>query len=110
MIVCDFDLLRVGSIPCETNAPLVIDANAVLTGTAAFQRLQSVARRQAEEGEFDRCIDQLEFDEGAALQIGWKAAGAGVVLRRAVPGHDEACLSSGKVLSVFPRLEGHAPS
>lgn len=76
MIVRDFDLLRVGSIPCETNAPLVIDANAVLTGTAAFQRLQSVARRQAEEGEFNRRIDQLEFDESAALHIRWKSAGA----------------------------------
>src|SRR3990172_1093266 len=31
--------------PAETDAPLIIDADAVLTGSVALQRLESVSRR-----------------------------------------------------------------
>jgi hypothetical protein len=46
MVIHDFHLLRVATEPDEANPPLVVDAHAVLTGTAAFESLQSVTRRR----------------------------------------------------------------
>ncbi len=45
MIVNDFDIVSVSVAPDETNPKLVIDADAVLTGSIALQSLQAVAWR-----------------------------------------------------------------
>lgn len=49
MVVNDLDILGAIRSPCKTYAPLVIDANAVLTLAFATQRLQTIARRRAQE-------------------------------------------------------------
>jgi hypothetical protein len=38
-VVVDFHLVRSGVLPLEDDTPLVVDANAVVAGQVAFQRL-----------------------------------------------------------------------
>ena len=45
MVIDHGDVKRVAILPAEANAPLVVDANAVLAPAVAFQRLQPVPRR-----------------------------------------------------------------
>jgi len=40
--------MRLAALPYEANSPLVIDPNAVLTSSISLERLQAVARRNAE--------------------------------------------------------------
>lgn len=46
MVVNDLHLLWSGVCPYEADAPLVIDSDAVLSGTITFQRLESVSWRE----------------------------------------------------------------
>src|SRR5258708_6072470 len=59
MIVGYFHLFGVGSGPDETDAPLVVDADAVLAGAVASQRFEPVAGRKSQERELHRGVDQL---------------------------------------------------
>jgi hypothetical protein len=45
MIIDDFDLVRIPFVPDETDAPLVVDADTVLSSPFSLQRFQSVTRR-----------------------------------------------------------------
>jgi len=45
MIVNDFNLMHITAMPDETDAPLVIDLDAVLPFTITMQRLQPISRR-----------------------------------------------------------------
>jgi len=44
MIINDLDIIGVAASPDETNAPLIIDSDAMLTLAIAFQRLKPVTR------------------------------------------------------------------
>ncbi len=46
MVVNDFDIEGVAALETETQPPLVIDADAPLTDAAAFQRFESMGRRE----------------------------------------------------------------
>jgi len=48
VIVDDLDVVGVPVLPAEADPPLIVDANAVLTGAVTLELLQSVARRDAE--------------------------------------------------------------
>jgi len=43
MVIHDFHVQRIFSLPTEANPPLVIDADAVLAHAITLQRFQSVA-------------------------------------------------------------------
>jgi len=43
MIIHNFNLLRISIVPDETNPPLIIDPDAVLTGAGSFERFQAIA-------------------------------------------------------------------
>lgn len=45
MVIHDFDVFRTSRRPTKTQTPLFIDADAVLPGTIAFQRLKPIAWR-----------------------------------------------------------------
>jgi hypothetical protein len=45
MIVHELDVIRVAASPNETNPPSIVDTNAMLTLTIAFQSFQAIARR-----------------------------------------------------------------
>jgi L-alanine-DL-glutamate epimerase-like enolase superfamily enzyme len=45
VVVDDLDIVRIASLPYEADAPLVVDANAVLAPAVALERLQMIAWR-----------------------------------------------------------------
>jgi len=77
VVVRDLDGVGVAALPPEADAPLVVEADAVLTGPVAGEPLESVAWRDAEVGERLGGVEDEEIPEGAALEIGWPSpAGA----------------------------------
>jgi hypothetical protein len=48
MVIDNFNVVRIAITPDEAQPPLVIDADAVLSGAVAGQRLQVVGRRLPE--------------------------------------------------------------
>jgi len=77
MVVGDLDGVGVAAGPPEADAPLVVDADAVLTGPVSGELLEPVAWRDAEVGERLGGVQDEEFPAGAALEVGRPApAGA----------------------------------
>jgi hypothetical protein len=56
MVVHDFDVVRVTFAPAKTNAPLVVDAHAVLAAAIAVQQLESIARGRSHISQLDRAV------------------------------------------------------
>jgi hypothetical protein len=48
MVVRDLDIVRITLLPSETNTPLVVDSNAVLSGSLPGETLETVAGRHSE--------------------------------------------------------------
>lgn len=46
MVIDYLYVISIGSPPAKTYAPLVIDADALFTGSIAFERLEAVASRR----------------------------------------------------------------
>ena len=61
VVVNDLNILRSCSGPAEADAPLVVDADAVLTVAVALKRLKSIAGRGAQELECRRCLELREL-------------------------------------------------
>ena len=55
MVVNDFCVVYIAIYPAKTDAPLIVDPNAVLSAPIAFELLQAVIRRDAQLGD-TRCI------------------------------------------------------
>jgi len=71
-----FPLLRVATAPDEANPPLVIDADAVLAGTLAFEGFQPVARRRKQIAQCPRPVQVFELAPGGVLNVRRQLAGA----------------------------------
>ena len=76
VVVDDFDLLGVGASPAEADAPPVIDADGVLTAPVAAERLEAIAGRHREKGQFDGRIDELKLNQSALPNLAGHAARA----------------------------------
>ena len=68
VIVSNLNILRSSIGPTKTNAPLVIDANAMLSSAVSFELLQTIARRGAQELkvsliELDSFVGDLTIDD-----------------------------------------------
>jgi hypothetical protein len=74
MVIYDFDLMGVLTFPAKAEAPLVVDANAVLAATGAFEGFQAIARRKAHDVESVGGIELQELSAGGALDVGRKVA------------------------------------
>jgi len=61
VIIHKFDVERVAFFPHETDAPLIVDPNAMLPLSVAFQLFQPVARRTDQIPQLPRGVDHLEF-------------------------------------------------
>ena len=72
MVIDDLDFVRVAAFPPKADAPLVVDANAVLTRAIAFQLFQPVARRQPKVLQLNRDVDESELAEHGAPEVGRK--------------------------------------
>ncbi len=69
MIVNNFDVLSVFAFPAETNAPLVIHANAILPGAVSFKRFQPVPGRQLQIKQLARTIYLGQLSQGDAFNL-----------------------------------------
>jgi len=67
VVIHDLDFIGVPLAPRKTDAPLVIDADAVQTLPIAFQTLQPISRQRRERSEIRRCVEHVQFPEGLAL-------------------------------------------
>src|SRR3989344_9095952 len=65
VIINDLYLIRIAAFPSETNAPLIIEANAVLPRAPPGKFLQTIARRHAEIRELRRSIEHPQFTHRA---------------------------------------------
>ena len=70
MIVDKFNVQGFAVSPCEADAPLIVDADAVGALAVAAEFLQPVARRTAEIQGFFGSIEHLELD-AARFWISW---------------------------------------
>lgn len=74
MIVDDLDVVGVAVDPAEADAPLVVDADAVLAGPVAAELLEAIARRDAQVLEVHGTVDQAELPEHDAAEVGRESA------------------------------------
>ena len=72
MIIHDLDLVGVPITPDETNPPLVIDANAVLSGPVSRQRFQPVAGWHTQILQRPRTVQVFELAPRRVLNVGWQ--------------------------------------
>jgi hypothetical protein len=74
MIVNDFHIPCMTVFPSETYPPLIVDADAPLSGTFTRQQFQSVAGRYAQFLDSAHGINELEFSPGYSLYVMGKLA------------------------------------
>jgi hypothetical protein len=73
VIVHDLYVMRIAGTPPETNPPLIIDPDAVLTGPVALQRLKPIAWWDAQEFQGGRSMNLQQLPVRHPLYIGRKA-------------------------------------
>jgi hypothetical protein len=61
VIIDNLDIRRPGVGPDEADTPLIIDPNAVLTGTIVFERLEAILRRALQIVKPSGRIDHIQF-------------------------------------------------
>ena len=67
MIIHNFHVVDIAIAPSKTDAPLVVDANAVLPFSIAFQRFQAIAWRRPQIAKFGGDIQLPQLSLGHAL-------------------------------------------
>jgi len=69
MVIHNFHIQRIFALPAETNAPLVVDVDAVLAFAVVFQGFQVVAVRLAQVIQTPRLMQQQQFAPRRALNL-----------------------------------------
>jgi hypothetical protein len=69
----NLDGVGVVALPAEPDAPLVVDADAVLAGSASGDSLEMVAGWDAKVGECLGGVEDDQLPEAAVLEVGWPA-------------------------------------
>jgi hypothetical protein len=73
MVIDDFDLMRMAVPPDETNAPLIIDPDAMLACTIALEGFETIAWWHAQVSQFRRRRRENQFPKSSALDGGRKS-------------------------------------
>jgi hypothetical protein len=73
MIVGDFDIKSIPVSPSETDSPLVVDSNAVLPRTIAFQSLQPITGRNLQIRQYNSIFQESKPTPRDLEQITRKA-------------------------------------
>jgi hypothetical protein len=68
MIIHDFNVVGVTLVPKKADAPLVVDADAMLPFSIALQRFQTIARRSLQITQFGGEIQLPQLPLGYALE------------------------------------------
>jgi len=82
VVVDDLDVEGIGGAPDKADAPLIVDADAVLASTIALERLESIAGRNAQVGEGVGRIEDDEFPKRDALKAGGQTTRAATLKER----------------------------
>src|SRR5271165_2450522 len=69
VVVDDFDMIWTSWCPYEADAPLLVDADAVLAGAIALQGLEPVVRWHREVGQHLGVIEQPQFAQCGLLNV-----------------------------------------
>ena len=69
MVIHHFHVIGVATLPFKTNPPLVVDANAILTGSFAGQFLQAIGRWHAEVAQGARPIQHPQLTQRYLLYV-----------------------------------------
>jgi hypothetical protein len=69
MIIHNLDLMCAG-FPSKANPPLIVNAEAILTGAPTFQRFQSVSRRHRHILQSNGRVQLQQLSPGRSLNIG----------------------------------------
>ncbi len=72
MIVDDLNRRHIAVFPPETDAPLIVDTNAVLALAFAFQGLQPISRWHAQIVENPGVVQHAELAPGDSLDLRWQ--------------------------------------
>lgn len=75
MVVNDLDIMGITFAPSKTDAPLIVDPDAMLTCPIATQLFQVIARWGAQILQGISCIQYSELPEHRALQAARKPTG-----------------------------------
>jgi hypothetical protein len=67
VVIDNLHIVGIAPVPLKADAPLIVDADAVLAGAVAPQPLQTVARWHSEVGQAHRRIYDAEFPQGHSL-------------------------------------------
>lgn len=67
MIVLDSNLFRLASLPVRANPPLIVDADAILSGAIATHEFESIAGRGALILQIVRIFQVQQFTAGSLL-------------------------------------------
>ena len=73
VIVGEFNVECVTISPPETEAPLPVDADAVLSRAIASQLLQSIPRRNPQLSQLSNRLEELQFSGCYQLHAPWEA-------------------------------------
>ena len=82
MVVDDLDVEGIGGAPDEADAPLIVDADAVLASTIALEKLEAIAGRDAKVGEGIGRIEKDELPKRYALKAGGETTRAATLKER----------------------------
>ena len=69
MVVDELDLVGMAVDPLETDAPLIVHANAVLSGAIAAELFQLIATRDTEVGQPQRGVDVSQLAQHHAAKV-----------------------------------------
>jgi hypothetical protein len=69
VVIDDFNVFGIAIGPAKTDAPLVIDSNAVLPSTVTAEFLDPITGRDAEILQLDRRVDEAELAEHRAPEV-----------------------------------------
>ena len=69
MIIDNFDVVRIAMAPDKTDAPLLVDANAVLTCAVASERFQTVAGRHSQVLQCPSGMQHLQLVQSLFLDL-----------------------------------------
>ncbi len=75
MIVDDFNIEGIMSFPPETDSPLIVDSNAVLSDALPLQGFQSVPRWCPKISDLVRVVQHSKFPARDALDVLWQPTG-----------------------------------
>jgi hypothetical protein len=72
MIIRDLNIKRVRTFPFETNPPLIIDSNTILSYPVTASFFESIRWWNSQVVDIDGIVDHTEFSQSHLLNVRWQ--------------------------------------